>query len=120
MFKKLLKALNKSQIKLYYWWLTRKLSDASVVEIPIPDFENNIYLVSLSGNLARPFAWVELNLIYDSTWEDDHVRAFYQSMLDLIEAEQLTESLILMHLHPETYELQEHNDDEAYVDFRPE
>jgi hypothetical protein len=115
---KLLKVLNKGRIKLYYWWHTRKLSDSMEVQIPLPDFENNVSLITLTGNLAKPFAWVELNLLLDPIWEEDHARAFYQSMIDLWEADQLTESIIFMHLHPETYETEV--DEEECVDFKAE
>lgn len=89
-----------------------------LVQVPIPDFEDNVYLVTLPGGLAKVFAWVEVNLMYGLQWEEDHLRAFYQSVLDLIEDEQLDETLLLMHLHPESYVSSE--EDEAEIDFKPE
>lgn len=117
MLQRIARFLTKAKIKFYHWKFTRKIKDNALVQVPIPDLEDDVYLITLPGNLAKVFSWVETNLMFDPNWEEDHLRAFYQSVLDLIVEDELDETLLLMHLHPESYISVEDDED---VEFRPE
>lgn len=99
----LLKVFLPPYIRIKWWLAMRKVQDAQTFEIPMSNLVGDVYLVKMSGSLVKVFTWVELNLMYGTQWSDEHLFAFYDSVISLVGMGVIDETRLLMHLHPEAY-----------------
>lgn len=107
---------NKLLFKLKYFWHTWRVSDEvpSVIQIPYMDEEGNDHTTTIhvNGQVFKTFIHVILTLEMDPRWNEEHIDALAEFLINYPEL--VDQTTLLAFLHPEFYE--DWDDDDVEIE----